>query len=608
MSSLSAGRHTFTATANTFTGNPASSSASFNVSQSKISIDSPSSGGTYLGSVAFGGWALDSSSAVRTVALSIDGTSFGNASYGGNRQDVCNAMGNAPGCPNVGWNAIVNTAKLSGGAHTLLVTITTADGRQASQSRIFNVRQAVTSYSIDAPTTSGAALLGQQHFAGWAVDNAFPISSVAVSIDGASYPNASYGGNRQDVCNALGNNPGCPYVGWDTSIDTAKLVGGSHVLTIRVTTSDGRQVSGTRNFTVQQALTIATIDFPGANGTYIGTQTFNGWAIDNAFAISSVQLSIDGVAYPNASYGGYRQDVCTAIGNDPGCPYVGWATSVDLTRLAAGSHTLAATANTSDGRSATSTRIFINQLPTTNVQIDLPVAQQTYSGKQVFSGWAYSNYTTVSSVGLSLDGVNLGNASYGGSRVDVCTAGQHPGCPNVGWSYSVNTATLLNQSHTLVVNVTTADGKVTSKSLSFSTTNNNNSLIGIDSPTLANTYFGNQTFAGWAIDANSTIQSVSVMVDSSPYTASYGLNRQDVCAQYSGSPGCPNVGWSVNVNTSAYAKGAHTLTVTAVTSDPVPRRTSKSTQFFVGSGVPSADVSKEYIYVNGRLTVVENPQ
>ena len=592
-----------------FLSNGANNTASttFKTASTGIGIDTPASNGSYLGQVTFSGWALDPSAAVSAVNLAIDGTNIGSATYGSNRQDVCNAIGNGPGCPNVGWSLSANTAKYSGGAHTLVVTTTTADGRHASQSRSFTLRQAITSYSIDTPPANGPALLGQQHFGGWAVDNAFPISYVAVSVDYVAYPNATYGGNRQDVCNALGNNPGCPYVGWDISIDTAKLAGGSHVLAVSAWTSDGRYISGTRTFTVQQATIAANIDLPQANATYVGTQNFRGWALDDAFPISSVNLSIDGANFGPATYGASRPDVCNSPGK-PGCPNVGWTGTVDLKRIAAGSHTLTATATTSDGRVAARTQSFVSQLPTTNVAIDFPAAQQTYSGQQTFGGWAYSNYTNVSSVSLTLDGFKLGTASYGGSRGDVCSAGQDPGCPNIGWSFPINTGTLTNQAHTLGVNVVTADGVLTTKNVVFSTMNNNTTLIGINSPTLADTYFGIQTFDGWALDPDSTIQSVSVMVDSDTYSASYGLARQDVCAQYAGNPGCPNVGWSVNVNTSLYAKGAHTLTVTAVTSDPLPRRTSKSMQFFVGSEVPSADVTKEYIYVDGRLTVVENPQ
>ena len=53
-------------------------------------------------------------------------------------------------------------------------------------------------------------------------------------------------------------------------------------------------------------------------------------------------------------------------------------------------------------------------------------------------------------------------------------------------------------------------------------------------------------------------------------TATYGINRPDVCAVYAGRPGCPNVGYSYALNTAALAAGTHTITVTATDSDGTP--------------------------------------
>src|SRR6185437_7672809 len=183
-----------------------------------VSIDKPDTTTTYLGGVSFGGWAVDHLYPISYVQVSIDGTSIGNAGYGGSRPDVCSTYPAAQSCPNVGYSISVDTAKLSGGNHTITVTAVDTNGDSNAISRTFKVQQAITNYSIDKPDTS--TYLGEAHFGGWAGDNAYPISSVAVSIDGNSYGNATYGGTRHDVCNALGNQPGCPNVGWDVLIDT----------------------------------------------------------------------------------------------------------------------------------------------------------------------------------------------------------------------------------------------------------------------------------------------------------------------------------------------------------------------------------------------------
>jgi len=53
-------------------------------------------------------------------------------------------------------------------------------------------------------------------------------------------------------------------------------------------------------------------------------------------------------------------------------------------------------------------------------------------------------------------------------------------------------------------------------------------------------------------------------------TATYGPSRPDVCAVYPRRSGCPNVGFSYSLNTSALSVGAHIIAVTATDSDGSP--------------------------------------
>jgi N-acetylmuramoyl-L-alanine amidase len=75
------------------------------------------------------------------------------------------------------------------------------------------------------------------------------------------------------------------------------------------------------------------------------------------------------------------------------------------------------------------------------------------------SGWAIDNAsvvgTAISGIQVLVDGTAVGTATYGVSRPDVCAA--YPGragCPNVGFSYSLNTAALAAGSHTITVSAT----------------------------------------------------------------------------------------------------------------------------------------------------------
>src|SRR5262249_9097031 len=110
----------------------------------------------------------------------------------------------------------------------------------------------------------------------------------------------------------------------------------------------------------------------------------------------------------------------------------------------------------------------------------------------------------------------------------------------------------------------------------------------IDGPTQGSALTGTVVVSGWALDnitaPGSAISSVQVQVDGTTVgTATTGISRIDVCNQYPGRPGCPNVGFAFSLNTTSLASGSHTITVVATDSDPVPDSGSASVQVTVGS-------------------------
>jgi hypothetical protein len=180
-------------------------------------------------------------------------------------------------------------------------------------------------------------------------------------------------------------------------------------------------------------------------------------------------------------------------------------------------------------------------------------------------------------VQVKVDGVVVGAATYGASRPDVCAVYPgRPGCPNVGYSFSLNTSALSTGAHTITVTATDSDGTPDSGSSSVTVTvQATPPTVYIDGPTAGSIVSGTVTVVGWAIDNSSAvgtaISTVQVKVDGTVVgTATYGLSRPDVCAVYPGRPGCPNVGYSFSLNTSALSSGSHTITVTATDSDGTP--------------------------------------
>jgi N-acetylmuramoyl-L-alanine amidase len=143
---------------------------------------------------------------------------------------------------------------------------------------------------------------------------------------------------------------------------------------------------------------------------------------------------------------------------------VGFTYSLNTAALTAGLHSITVTAKDSasppDAGSAKVTIIVgsgAHVIPT--VHIDSPAPGATVSGTVTVSGWAIDNDsavgTAIGSIRVLVDGTSMGTATYGASRPDVCAAyPDRPGCPNVGYTYSLNTATLASGSHTITVTAT----------------------------------------------------------------------------------------------------------------------------------------------------------
>jgi hypothetical protein len=198
------------------------------------------------------------------------------------------------------------------------------------------------------------------------------------------------------------------------------------------------------------------IDGPSAGATISGTVVVSGWAVDSSTPITNVQVKVDGVVNGTATYGASRPDVCSAFPSSKSCPNVGYSYSLNTSSLAAGSHTITVAATDSNATPLTGTySVTVTVTGGPRVYIDSPSAGSTISGTVVVSGWAIDSSTPIASVQVKVDGVVNGTATYGASRPDVCSAfPSSKSCPNVGYSYSLNTASLSSGSHTITVAAT----------------------------------------------------------------------------------------------------------------------------------------------------------
>ncbi len=546
----------------------------------RFNIDQPNGSATPLsGTSLLSGWAIDDKTAISNISISVDGVPKQSATYGVSRPDVCAVYSGRAGCPNVGWSALLDTTQLPDGTHVLALTAQTTDSRYSTMTSTFTVANGSTNpIRVNIESPGSAAATGILQASGWAIDPSASISSASLLIDGVSQ-GAAVTMSRPDVCLFFSNPPGCPNVGWTGTIDTTLLSDGPHKLSVLVTSADSHHVVATKPFTVSNLrnpnsnTTIASIDAPSSGSVLSGRVTVSGWAGDQVSGIASVVLSVDGVPFRRVQDSSSRPDVCAIFPALVDCPNPGWQAAMDTTLLADGRHTLAIAVTSRQGKTVTRTTTFTSSngdLRTTNgemIIIDAPTVATPVSGQVTVSGWATNKAQTVQSILINLDGIMVGMAQYGLSRPDVCVYFSSPfNCPNVGWSYSLDTRSFSNGFHTL--QAIGQSGSVNfERSESILVSNITPSTRGnIDSPTSDGQYSGIVQMSGWTIDDADSIANVKVSVDGLPLgPAMYGNSRADVCSVFPNRGGCPNVGWTYSLNTIMFQNGIHIFAVTATT-------------------------------------------
>jgi hypothetical protein len=599
----------------------------FRVSQAVVSstptvrLETPAVGAVVSGSITVSGWALDdigiSSTPISSVRIQVDGTTVGTAAYGVSRPEICAGYPGRPGCPNVGFFFSLNTASLAPGAHTITAVGTDSDG--VPDDGVASVQISVAppgvpppssilpNVAIDSPT-AGKTVSGILTISGWALDNigssGSPISYVQVLIDGHIVGNAAYGSSRPDICLLYPDRPGCPNVGFLYLLDTKQLSVGPHDLTITATDTDSTPDSGTSTvpFNVVAPPNVS-IDGPADGSRVSGSLIVSGWALDNITSVgnslASVDLEVDGNKVGTATYGISRPDICATYPARPGCPNVGFFYIMNTATLTPGSHTITAVATDSDAvPDSGSSSVTVNVQGTgPKISIESPTAGTVAFGTVTVTGWAIDDVTVggtaVSYARVLVDGVKVGEATYGLNRPEVCVS--YPGrigCPNVGFAYVLSTTSLSAGAHLLTVSVADSDvaPDLTSASVTINVSVPSPSVY-IDSPTAGAMLSGTVKVTGWALDnsvnVGTAITSVQVSVDSTKVGAAVmGASRPDICAVYPGRPGCPTVGFEYLLDTNKFAPGPHTLTASAADSDPTPEIGSWTVNFNV-SGVPT---------------------
>jgi hypothetical protein len=210
--------------------------------------------------------------------------------------------------------------------------------------------------------------------------------------------------------------------------------------------------------------------------------------------------------------------------------------------------------------------------------IDVPVDGATVSGYVQVIGFALDG-SLLSNIDVFVDGTDEANrvTAAGGANINLPrpdvlqffpqyggTAGQNP-----GYQASFKASLFSNGSHTVYVRATDVNGCasfLTPRAIKVDNARNQPpfGIVSLPFPDSGVSANGVLKVAGWALD-DRKVDHVDVFVDGLiERQAVTGIYRADVAAEYPDNPQAIVSGFVLNIDSSRYANGVHTVTVKAV--------------------------------------------
>ncbi|MDZ4803016.1 MAG: M36 family metallopeptidase [Bryobacteraceae bacterium] len=217
------------------------------VGQSRVPvgrIESPVSGATIAGNAPVRGYVYAQDLRIVAVDVLLDGTTYGVASYGQRRDDICGSLNPVPrNCPGIGFSFTLISANgllLPNGPHTLQVRAHDESGRTTLIPEtpvtidINNAPSALPRGVVLNPAPN-STVSGTVKIWGWGWDPDGTIRSAQLTVDGRPVQTLSYGDPRPEQCAAMPDVKACPNIGFWGDFDTSTITNGLHQFGVRLT-------------------------------------------------------------------------------------------------------------------------------------------------------------------------------------------------------------------------------------------------------------------------------------------------------------------------------------------------------------------------------------
>jgi len=322
----------------------------------------------------------------------------------------------------------------------------------------------------------GETFTGVMKIDGLVWDAGSSISRLEVLIDGRSVGSAGLAA-RPEICQTE-RLPGCPVVGFTAPLN---LVGlgiqpGAHTLQFRVTNAAGAVLvypETPYQFQVEPGagpVPVAAITRPTNGAAVSGRVNVEGTAYLEGLALTAVDLLVDGLTIGRATYGQASAAACAEVTAAPNCPRAGfnisWNTADILLPTLDGQRKLSLRLTDQTGRvTLTGTLATVNvengpdQTPPVGV-LETVKNGDVLEGLMTLRGWAYDSGGRVTSATVLLNGAAVGAARLGIARPEVCAdLEQAPAaCPNIGFTFDLDTRRYSNGRYTLGIRLLDASG------------------------------------------------------------------------------------------------------------------------------------------------------
>lgn len=323
----------------------------------------------------------------------------------------------------------------------------------------------------------------------------------------------------------------------------------------------------------------AVLETPAAGAKVTNNLLITGVAWDTDASISRIDILVDGISLNRAQPSSIlRTDFCGAQ-NVPGCPRIGFSATVDLLArgVKAGKHSVQLFATNNRGATVAfpdKPREFDLDFTTVapkppTIQIESPDEGSTLTGTTVFRGYILAGDLRIVGADVLIDGVTWGPAAYGGARPDICTSpAVATNCPGVGFTYTFNPISNLPISsgeHKLQIRARDLNGNFylypeTPFPFTLDKPKNDPPIAVLTSPQPNEKVKGTVNVTGYAYDPDGRVVSVLVVVDQQRgFTATIGRPSPEVCAQLKDVAACPNIGFTLSLDTRSFTNGVHSM-------------------------------------------------